>query len=91
MICGECLFSSVSRLSDETHGQLWGGDSSVNSLSVLSCHLLCFPFALDLSSETMDRLLQLYHSAGIVSGLLQVRLSPYSTLTRTLLSLWMYE
>ncbi|XP_014051286.1 serine/threonine-protein kinase 36 isoform X4 [Salmo salar] len=62
----------VSRLSDETHGQLWGGDSSVNSLSVLSCHLLCFPFALDLSSETMDRLLQLYHSAGIVSGLLQV-------------------
>uniref|UniRef100_A0A674ECE2 non-specific serine/threonine protein kinase n=1 Tax=Salmo trutta TaxID=8032 RepID=A0A674ECE2_SALTR len=62
----------VSRPSDETHGQLWGGDSSVNSLSVLSCHLLCFPFALDLSSETMDRLLQLYHSAGIVSGLLQV-------------------
>uniref|UniRef100_A0A4W5Q154 non-specific serine/threonine protein kinase n=1 Tax=Hucho hucho TaxID=62062 RepID=A0A4W5Q154_9TELE len=56
----------------ETHGQLWGGDSSVNSLSVLSCHLLCFPFALDLSSETMDRLLQLYDSAGIVSGLLQV-------------------
>uniref|UniRef100_A0A8C7RRU8 non-specific serine/threonine protein kinase n=1 Tax=Oncorhynchus mykiss TaxID=8022 RepID=A0A8C7RRU8_ONCMY len=62
----------VSRPSDETHGQLWGCDSSVNSLSVLSCHLLCFPFALDLSSETMDRLLQLYHSAGIVSGLLQV-------------------
>ncbi|CAB1315822.1 unnamed protein product [Coregonus sp. 'balchen'] len=58
--------------SEETRGQLWGGDSSVNSLSVLSCHLLCFPFALDLSSETMDRLLQLYHSAGIVSGLLQV-------------------
>ncbi|XP_055798915.1 serine/threonine-protein kinase 36 isoform X2 [Salvelinus fontinalis] len=58
--------------SDETHGQLWGGDSSGNSLSVLSCHLLCFPFALDLSSETMDRLLQLYHSAGIVTGLLQV-------------------
>uniref|UniRef100_A0A8C7RPQ9 non-specific serine/threonine protein kinase n=1 Tax=Oncorhynchus mykiss TaxID=8022 RepID=A0A8C7RPQ9_ONCMY len=75
----------VSRPSDETHGQLWGCDSSVNSLSVLSCHLLCFPFALDLSSETMDRLLQLYHSAGIVSGLLQVRLSPYCTLTRTLL------
>ncbi|XP_041750461.1 serine/threonine-protein kinase 36 isoform X2 [Coregonus clupeaformis] len=73
VICGECLVSSsVSRPSEETHGQLWGGDSSVNSLSVLSCHLLCFPFALDLSSETMDRLLQLYHSAGIVSGLLQV-------------------
>uniref|UniRef100_A0A8C7KDJ5 non-specific serine/threonine protein kinase n=1 Tax=Oncorhynchus kisutch TaxID=8019 RepID=A0A8C7KDJ5_ONCKI len=68
LLTTDCL----SRPSDETHGQLWGCDSSVNSLSVLSCHLLCFPFALDLSSETMDRLLQLYHSAGIVSGLLQV-------------------
>uniref|UniRef100_A0A8C8EYK5 non-specific serine/threonine protein kinase n=1 Tax=Oncorhynchus tshawytscha TaxID=74940 RepID=A0A8C8EYK5_ONCTS len=68
LLTTDCL----SRPSDETHGQLWGCDSSVNSLSMLSCHLLCFPFALDLSSETMDRLLQLYHSAGIVSGLLQV-------------------
>ncbi|KAM9497905.1 serine/threonine-protein kinase 36 isoform 2-T3 [Salvelinus alpinus] len=73
--------------SDETHSQLWGGDSSVNSLSVLSCHLLCFPFALDLSSETMDRLLQLYHSAGIVTGLLQVIQSVPPSLLEVPLSL----
>lgn len=43
------------------------------SLSVLSCQLLCFPFALDLPSHTMSTVLQLYDSCGLVSGLLQVR------------------
>lgn len=62
---------SVQLLSEESPGQCWG-DSSSSNLSVLSCHLLCFPFALDLPSETMAKLLQLYHSCGIVSGLLQV-------------------
>ncbi|XP_010868724.2 serine/threonine-protein kinase 36 isoform X2 [Esox lucius] len=62
----------MSRPSDGTYAPPRGSDSSRSSLSVLSCHLLCFPFALDLSSETMDRLLQLYHSSGIVSGLLQL-------------------
>ncbi|XP_044226141.1 serine/threonine-protein kinase 36 [Thunnus albacares] len=47
-------------------------DLSHNSLSVLSCHLLCFPFALDLPSHTMSRILQLYDSCGVVAGLLQV-------------------
>ncbi|KAM6907540.1 serine/threonine-protein kinase 36 [Xenentodon cancila] len=45
---------------------------SRDSLSTLSCHLLCFPFALDLPSNAMAAVLQLYDSCGIVSGLLQV-------------------
>ncbi|XP_067112759.1 serine/threonine-protein kinase 36 [Osmerus mordax] len=70
----------VQLLSEESPGQCWG-DSSSSNLSVLSCHLLCFPFALDLPSETMAKLLQLYHSCGIVSGLLQVmRALPQSLL-----------
>ncbi|KAM7397868.1 hypothetical protein PAMA_005957 [Pampus argenteus] len=47
-------------------------DLNDNSLSMLSCHLLCFPFALDLPSHTMSRILQLYDSCSIVAGLLQV-------------------
>ncbi|XP_049447377.1 serine/threonine-protein kinase 36 isoform X4 [Epinephelus fuscoguttatus] len=47
-------------------------DLSHDSLSVLSCHLLCFPFALDLPSHTMSTILQLYDSCGIVLCLLQV-------------------
>ncbi|XP_029375505.1 serine/threonine-protein kinase 36 isoform X2 [Echeneis naucrates] len=41
-------------------------------LSVWSCHLLCFPFALDLPPHTMSTILQLYDSCGIVTSLLQV-------------------
>nr|XP_020454760.1 serine/threonine-protein kinase 36 [Monopterus albus] len=47
-------------------------DLSHDSLSVLSCHLLCFPFALDLPSHTMSSILQLYDSCGIVASLMQV-------------------
>ncbi|XP_035482236.2 serine/threonine-protein kinase 36 isoform X1 [Scophthalmus maximus] len=47
-------------------------DLSHGSLSTLSCHLLCFPFALDLPSHTVSTLLQLYDSCGIVKSLLQV-------------------
>ncbi|XP_026185072.1 serine/threonine-protein kinase 36 isoform X2 [Mastacembelus armatus] len=47
-------------------------DLSHDSLSMLSCHLLCFPFALDLPSHTMSTLLQLYDSCGIVPSLMQV-------------------
>ncbi|XP_074527519.1 serine/threonine-protein kinase 36 isoform X2 [Halichoeres trimaculatus] len=43
-----------------------------DSLSVLSCHLLCFPFALDLPSNIMSTIIQLYDSCGIVTSLLQV-------------------
>ncbi|XP_004563974.3 serine/threonine-protein kinase 36 isoform X1 [Maylandia zebra] len=47
-------------------------DLSHNTLSTLSCHLLCFPFALDLPPRTMSTVLQLYDSCGIVTSLLQV-------------------
>ncbi|KAM9846378.1 serine/threonine-protein kinase 36 [Aulostomus maculatus] len=47
-------------------------DLTYDSFSVLSCHLLCFPFALDLPSRAMSRILHLYDSCGVVSGLLQV-------------------
>ncbi|XP_070699860.1 serine/threonine-protein kinase 36 [Pempheris klunzingeri] len=46
-------------------------DLSHDSLSVLSCHLLCFPFALDLPSHTMSTIFQLYDGCGIVASLLQ--------------------
>ncbi|KAM9780985.1 uncharacterized protein ACBT44_022369 isoform 2-T2 [Syngnathus typhle] len=38
----------------------------------LSCHFLCLPFALDLTSHTSSRILQLYDSCGVAKGLLQV-------------------
>ncbi|XP_074467737.1 serine/threonine-protein kinase 36 [Sebastes fasciatus] len=47
-------------------------DVSHDSLSALSCHLLCFPFALDLPSHAASTILQLYDSCGIVASLLQV-------------------
>ncbi|XP_042355167.1 serine/threonine-protein kinase 36 [Plectropomus leopardus] len=47
-------------------------DVSYDSLSVLSCHLLCFPFALDLPAHTMSTILHLYDSCGIAASLLQV-------------------
>ncbi|XP_072230824.1 serine/threonine-protein kinase 36 [Leuresthes tenuis] len=45
---------------------------SPDSLSSLSCLLLCFPFALDLPSQSKSSVLQLYDSCGVVSSLLQV-------------------
>ncbi|XP_070839243.1 serine/threonine-protein kinase 36 [Chaetodon trifascialis] len=47
-------------------------DLSHDSVSVLSCHLLCFPFALDLPSHTMSAIFHLYDSCGIVASLMQV-------------------
>nr|XP_019941583.1 PREDICTED: serine/threonine-protein kinase 36 isoform X1 [Paralichthys olivaceus]XP_019941584.1 PREDICTED: serine/threonine-protein kinase 36 isoform X1 [Paralichthys olivaceus]XP_019941585.1 PREDICTED: serine/threonine-protein kinase 36 isoform X1 [Paralichthys olivaceus] len=47
-------------------------DLSHDSMSALSCRLLCFPFALDLPSHTMSTILQLYDSCGIVESLAQV-------------------
>lgn len=63
---------SLHLFSESTTGRLQE-DLRHSSLSVLSCHLLCFPFALDLPSNTVSRILQLYASCGIVTGLLQVR------------------
>lgn len=55
-------------------GELWGdtGDVGATSLPVMSCHLLCFPFALELSPEKLAQILQCYHSASVVKGLVQV-------------------
>ncbi|XP_034406806.1 serine/threonine-protein kinase 36 [Cyclopterus lumpus] len=47
-------------------------DVTHDSLSVLSCHLLCFPFALDLPLDAMSTILQIYDRCGIVVSLLQV-------------------
>lgn len=53
-------------------------DVSHDGVSVLSCHLLCFPFALDLPSDTMSAIFQLYDSCGVVASLMQVRAFPCS-------------
>ncbi|XP_069002704.1 serine/threonine-protein kinase 36 [Embiotoca jacksoni] len=82
------LFSESRSKSVDTLGRLLGTDClhlfpkgspgrpevdlSHDSLSTLSCQLLCFPFALDLPSHTMSTILQLYDSCGIVVSLLQV-------------------
>uniref|UniRef100_A0AAV2J7T9 non-specific serine/threonine protein kinase n=1 Tax=Knipowitschia caucasica TaxID=637954 RepID=A0AAV2J7T9_KNICA len=58
-------------------------DWTLDSLSVLSCHLLCFPFALDVPALTMSKILDLYVSSNIIAGLLQV----IQTLTPSLLEL----
>ncbi|XP_041098225.1 serine/threonine-protein kinase 36 isoform X2 [Polyodon spathula] len=69
-------------------------DSSSSSLSVMTCHLLCFPFALDIPEDTVDEILQSYHSCDIVPRLLQLCLLlplpllelPLALLCRLLLS-----
>ncbi|MGH0169407.1 UNVERIFIED_CONTAM: hypothetical protein FKN15_001441 [Acipenser sinensis] len=70
-------------------------DSSFSSsLSVMTCHLLCFPFALDIPEDTVDEILQSYHSCDIVPRLLQLCLLlplpllelPLALLCRLLLS-----
>ncbi|XP_047014268.1 serine/threonine-protein kinase 36 isoform X2 [Ictalurus punctatus] len=51
-------------------GPLWGG-SDMNSLALMSCQLLCFPFAVELPQEKMVAILHLYQSLNIVEGLVQ--------------------
>lgn len=62
-------------LTGSSGGELWGntGDVGASSLPVMSCHLLCFPFALELSPEKLAQILQCYHSASVVKGLVQVQ------------------
>ncbi|KAF7655842.1 hypothetical protein LDENG_00049560 [Lucifuga dentata] len=69
---GQLLSTDRLRLFAEGSPKRLDEDLHHGSLSVLSCHLLCFPFALDLSPHTMSRILQLYDSCGVVAGLLQV-------------------
>ncbi|KAL4608625.1 serine/threonine-protein kinase 36 isoform X1 [Arapaima gigas] len=68
-------------------------DTSQSSLSLMSCRLLCFPFALEVPNETMVQILQSYHRCDIVSRLLQLSLGlplplvelPLALLSRLLL------
>nr|XP_043898785.1 serine/threonine-protein kinase 36 isoform X2 [Solea senegalensis] len=46
-------------------------DQNHHRLAMMSCQLLCFPFALDLPLHAMSTILQLYDSCGIVERLVQ--------------------
>ncbi|XP_035383481.1 serine/threonine-protein kinase 36 isoform X2 [Electrophorus electricus] len=52
-------------------GLQWGC-SGVSSLSAMSCHLFCFPFALPLPPEKMAEVLSSYQSLNLVTSLVQV-------------------
>ncbi|XP_016144879.1 serine/threonine-protein kinase 36 [Sinocyclocheilus grahami] len=52
-------------------GLFWG-DSEINSLSVMSCHLLCIPFSLELPLEKLLSVLQSYQNSHIVAGLVKM-------------------
>ncbi|XP_046695745.1 serine/threonine-protein kinase 36 isoform X4 [Silurus meridionalis] len=52
-------------------GLLWGG-SDMNSLAMMSCQLLCFPFAVELPQEKMVAILHSYQSLNVVESLVQV-------------------
>lgn len=68
------IFSSSAPLK---RGLLWGG-SDMNSLTVMSCQLLCFPFTVELPQEKMVAILHSYQSLNMVEGLVQV--SKYTVL-----------
>ncbi|XP_043094292.1 serine/threonine-protein kinase 36 isoform X2 [Puntigrus tetrazona] len=51
---------------------LFWGDSEINSLSVMSCHLLCIPFSLELPLEKLFSVLQTYQSSNIMAGLVKM-------------------
>ncbi|XP_061595875.1 serine/threonine-protein kinase 36 [Cololabis saira] len=69
-----CVHTLGRLLTDRLPHALAGPDAepSRDGLTILSCQLLCFPFALDLQWSTTCSVLQLYDSCGVVSGLLQV-------------------
>ncbi|KAL6463797.1 hypothetical protein MHYP_G00281880 [Metynnis hypsauchen] len=65
------LLTTDSSATELKRGLLWGS-SDMSSLSVMSCHLLCFPFALELPQEKMTEILHSYQSLNVVTGLVQV-------------------
>ncbi|XP_077402507.1 serine/threonine-protein kinase 36-like [Vanacampus margaritifer] len=81
------LLSSECSLFAESHSGTFDEDLSRESFIELSCHFLCLPFALDLNSDTISRILQLYDSCGVVEGLLQVIQSLPASLVELPLSL----
>ncbi|TNN72519.1 Serine/threonine-protein kinase 36 [Liparis tanakae] len=75
----KCVFTLGQLLDTDSLHSTAGGDPgrlevdvTPGSLSVMSCNLLCFPFALDVPSDAMSTILQMYDSCGIVSRLLTV-------------------
>lgn len=50
---------------------------SDDQLFTMSCQLLCFPFAFDLPTHTMIRILEVYDGCNIVGKLIKVRASIY--------------
>ncbi|XP_057177313.1 serine/threonine-protein kinase 36 isoform X2 [Triplophysa rosa] len=52
-------------------GCFWG-DTDINSLSVMSCHLLCIPFSLRLPLEKHVSVVQSYRRSNIVPGLMKM-------------------
>ncbi|KAI4890573.1 hypothetical protein NFI96_016198 [Prochilodus magdalenae] len=73
------LLTTDSSSTELKRGLLWG-NSDMSSLSVMSCHLLCFPFALELPQEKMTEILHSYQSLNVVTGLVQAILSVRSQL-----------
>lgn len=53
------------------NGCFWG-DSEMNSLSMMSCHLLCIPFSLRLPLEKKSSLVQSYCNSNIMPGLMKM-------------------
>ncbi|XP_028839511.1 serine/threonine-protein kinase 36 isoform X2 [Denticeps clupeoides] len=73
---GQCVRVLAQLLTADCDGMidssLFWGDAASNSLSVMSCHLLSFPFTLQLPPATTAPIFTSYHSAGVIKALLQV-------------------
>ncbi|XP_072548891.1 serine/threonine-protein kinase 36 [Salminus brasiliensis] len=65
------LLTADSSSTELKRGLLWGS-SDMSSLPMMSCHLLCFPFSLELPQEKMKEILHSYQSLNVVTGLVQV-------------------
>uniref|UniRef100_A0A8B9HJ12 non-specific serine/threonine protein kinase n=2 Tax=Astyanax mexicanus TaxID=7994 RepID=A0A8B9HJ12_ASTMX len=65
------LLTADSSSTELKRGLLWGS-SDTSSLPMMSCHLLCFPFSLELPQEKMTEILHSYQSLNVVTGLVQV-------------------
>ncbi|TRY83964.1 hypothetical protein DNTS_006537 [Danionella cerebrum] len=66
------LYALLSLITALIERGLFWGDSEIKSLSVMSCHLLCIPFTLDLPLENLVSVLRLYESSNIMTALVQM-------------------
>lgn len=60
----------LSSLAPLKRGLVWCGPD-MNSLAMMSCQLLCFPFAVELPQEKMAAILHSYQSLNIVKDLVK--------------------